>query len=115
MEDIIRLTDNYYIVATASTTDEVRVLKQGDSFGVFVRSGDIEPTGLGEQGIYPRERDFFRCSRSGFFIELDDQKRQSSVHGKSDQPGRLCRRHGCFAARRSAHFSHQIHLAGDLF
>jgi glycogen debranching enzyme len=52
MEDIIRLTDNYYIVATASTTDEVRVLKQGDSFGVFGRSGDIESTGLGEQGIY---------------------------------------------------------------
>jgi glycogen debranching enzyme len=52
MEDIIRLTDNYYIVATASTTDEVRVLKQGDSFGVFDRSGDIQPTGLGEQGIY---------------------------------------------------------------
>jgi glycogen debranching enzyme len=52
MEDIIRLTDNYYIVATASTSDEVRVLKQGDSFGVFDRSGDIQPTGLGEQGIY---------------------------------------------------------------
>ena len=52
MEDIIRLTDNYYIVATASTTDEVRVLKQGDSFGVFDRSGDIQSTGLGEQGIY---------------------------------------------------------------
>jgi glycogen debranching enzyme len=52
MKDIIRLTDNYYIVATASTTDEVRVLKQGDSFGVFDRSGDIQSTGLGEQGIY---------------------------------------------------------------
>jgi glycogen debranching enzyme len=52
MQDIIRLTDNYYIVATASTMDEVRVLKQGDSFGVFDRSGDIQPTGLGEQGIY---------------------------------------------------------------
>src|SRR5688572_23287011 len=49
MQDIIRLTDNYYIVATASTTDEVRVLKQGDSFGVFDRSGDIQPAGLGEQ------------------------------------------------------------------
>jgi len=51
-EDIVRLTDNYYIAATVSTSDEVMVLKQGDSFGVFDRSGDIQPTGLGEQGIY---------------------------------------------------------------
>ncbi len=52
MEDIIRLTDDYYIVTPASTTDEVRVLKQGESFGVFDRCGDIEHAGLGEQGIY---------------------------------------------------------------
>jgi glycogen debranching enzyme len=52
MEDIVCLTDNYYIVAPTSTTDDVRVLKQGDSFGVFDRSGDIQRGGLGEQGIY---------------------------------------------------------------
>jgi glycogen debranching enzyme len=52
MQDIVRLTDNYYIVASTSTTDDVRVLKQGDSFGVFDRGGDIQRSGLGEQGIY---------------------------------------------------------------
>ena len=52
MEDIIRVTSDYYIVTPASTTDEVRVLKQGESFAVFDRSGDIEHAGLGEQGIY---------------------------------------------------------------
>ena len=52
MNDIIRLTDDYYIITPASTTDEVRVLKQGESFAVFDRSGDIEHAGLGEQGIY---------------------------------------------------------------
>lgn len=52
MSEIIRLTDDYYIVTPASTTDEVRVLKQGESFAVFDRAGDIEHAGLGEQGIY---------------------------------------------------------------
>jgi glycogen debranching enzyme len=52
MNDIIRLTDEFYILATASTVDEARVLKHGESFGVFDRRGDIQQTGLGEQGIY---------------------------------------------------------------
>jgi glycogen debranching enzyme len=52
MDDIIRLTDDYYIVTPASTTGEVRVLKQGESFAVFDRNGDIEHAGLGEQGVY---------------------------------------------------------------
>jgi glycogen debranching enzyme len=52
MNDVIRLTDEYYILATASTAEEARVLKHGESFGVFNRHGDIQQTGLGEQGIY---------------------------------------------------------------
>jgi glycogen debranching enzyme len=52
MHEVIRLTDNYYIVAAAAITDEVRVLKEADTFAVFDRSGDIEAVGLGEQGIY---------------------------------------------------------------
>lgn len=50
--DLIRLTDEFYILATSSTTEETRVLKHGESFGVFDRYGDIQQTGLGEQGIY---------------------------------------------------------------
>jgi glycogen debranching enzyme len=52
MNDVIRLTDEFYILATASTAEETRVLKDGESFGVFDHRGDIEQTGLGEQGIY---------------------------------------------------------------
>jgi glycogen debranching enzyme len=48
----IRVTDDYYIVAAASSSAEVRVLKHDDSFGVFDWSGDIQHAGLGEQGIY---------------------------------------------------------------
>ncbi len=52
MEDIIRFTDEFYILATAATADEGRVLKDGDSFAIFDRYGDIQQSGLGEQGIY---------------------------------------------------------------
>src|SRR5437899_1989424 len=32
--------------------DRTRVLKEGDTFAVFDRYGDIQPVGMGEQGIY---------------------------------------------------------------
>lgn len=45
--------DDFYIVATTpSAGDHTRVLKHGDTFGVFDRFGDIQSSGLGEQGIY---------------------------------------------------------------
>jgi glycogen debranching enzyme len=50
--DLIRLTDEFYILATSSMGEDTRVLKHGESFGVFDRYGDIQQTGLGEQGIY---------------------------------------------------------------
>ncbi|HET9888519.1 MAG TPA: glycogen debranching N-terminal domain-containing protein [bacterium] len=51
--DVIRVEDQYYILATSALADErTRVLKHGDLFGVFDRSGDVYPVGLGEQGLY---------------------------------------------------------------
>ncbi len=45
--------DPYYILASAPSADEhSRVLKHGDTFAVFDRHGDIQPIGLGEQGLY---------------------------------------------------------------
>jgi glycogen debranching enzyme len=53
MQDVVRLHDQYYILATSSHADErTRVLKQGDTFAIFDRFGDIVPFGLGEQGVY---------------------------------------------------------------
>src|SRR5262245_11262572 len=53
MEEIIRVQDNYYILATSSRVDQqARVLKHGDTFAVLDRSGNIQQIGLGEQGIY---------------------------------------------------------------
>lgn len=53
MEEVIRVKDHYYILATASRPEgRVRVLKDGETFAVFDDSGDVVPFGLGEQGLY---------------------------------------------------------------
>ena len=56
MDEILRVEDRYYILSTSSLTDDrTRVLKQGDTFAVFDRRGDIETLGQGVQGIYHEE------------------------------------------------------------
>lgn len=53
MEDIIRVRDQFYILATSSRVDDrTRVLKHGETFAVFDRYGDIEQVGLRELGLY---------------------------------------------------------------
>jgi glycogen debranching enzyme len=53
LEDVILVEDQYYILATSSLADDrTRVLKHGETFAVFDRYGDIQPLGLGEQGLY---------------------------------------------------------------
>ena len=53
MEEIIRVQEKYYILATSSRVDhQARVLKHGDSFVVLDRAGNIQQIGLGEQGLY---------------------------------------------------------------
>jgi glycogen debranching enzyme len=53
MDDIIKIEDEYYILATSSrVAQRTRVLKDGDTFAVFDEDGDIRPVGVGEQGLY---------------------------------------------------------------
>jgi glycogen debranching enzyme len=53
MEDVIQIDDQWYILATSSRADDrTRVLKHGETFGVFDRYGDIQHIGIGEQGLY---------------------------------------------------------------
>jgi glycogen debranching enzyme len=53
LNDLIRVDDQFYILATSSLADDrTRVLKHGETFAVFDRYGDIQPLGLGEQGLY---------------------------------------------------------------
>lgn len=51
--DEVNVTQQYYIATRSSPADDrTRVLKYGQTFAVFDRYGDIEPLGMGEQGIF---------------------------------------------------------------
>jgi glycogen debranching enzyme len=53
MEDIDCQNDPCHIVASSSLTDDhIEVLKQGDTFGLFDRYGDIHSSRSGSQGLY---------------------------------------------------------------
>lgn len=55
MEDIIRVENRFYVLATSSLADDrTRVLKYGETFAVLNRLGDIEGIGVAEQGLYHR-------------------------------------------------------------
>ena len=52
-DEVIRVEDQFYILATSSRVDDrTRVLKEGDTFAIFDRYGDIRSFGLGEPGLY---------------------------------------------------------------
>lgn len=52
-DELIEIEGQHYVLATSSRlSDPPRVLKHGDSFAVFDRSGDAHVIGLGEQGIF---------------------------------------------------------------
>jgi glycogen debranching enzyme len=51
--DIIRFQDKFYVLASSPLADgRTRVLKYGETFGVFNRYGDIETMGQGQLGIF---------------------------------------------------------------
>ena len=53
MSDVIKVQDQYYILATAARAlGTSAVLKHGDTFAVFDSLGDIVGAGAGEQGLY---------------------------------------------------------------
>ncbi len=46
-------TQHYYIATSQSPIDDrARVLKYGRTFLVFDRLGDVQTTGMGEQGLF---------------------------------------------------------------
>ncbi len=56
MADIVRVKDQYYVLATSALADDrTRVLKYGDTFAVLNRYGDIEPLGQGQFGLFHSE------------------------------------------------------------
>jgi glycogen debranching enzyme len=54
--DVIEFGNQFYIKASSSLADDrTRVLMHGDTFAVFDRTGDIQPLGFGQQGIFHKE------------------------------------------------------------
>lgn len=49
---VVQVGGRYYILATGAADENDRVLKQGETFAIFDRYGDITPVGLGEEGIF---------------------------------------------------------------
>src|SRR5438093_4823510 len=53
VENIITVGDQHYIYAASSLVDDRRrVLLHGDTFAVFDRSGDLQPIGDGDYGLF---------------------------------------------------------------
>ena len=70
MEEIISVNDQFYILASSSMADDrTRVLKHGETFGVFDRYGDIQPVGRGTQGVFHQGTRFL--SRQEVFLNND--------------------------------------------
>jgi glycogen debranching enzyme len=70
-EKTTQTQDPYSILATGSRPDErTRVLKHGESFGVFDRGGAIRSEGLGELGLFHQGTRFLNV----FEIFLDHQR-----------------------------------------
>ncbi|MEW6387416.1 MAG: amylo-alpha-1,6-glucosidase [Thermodesulfobacteriota bacterium] len=55
MGQVKSVTNQYYILATSALErEQTRVIKEGETFAILNRYGDIEPTPGGVQGIYHR-------------------------------------------------------------
>ncbi len=65
------VTQKYYIsTAEVPVDDRPQVLKYGDLFAVFNRYGDIEPSGLGEEGLFYEGTRFL----SNFALRLENSQ-----------------------------------------
>jgi glycogen debranching enzyme len=60
--DIIQLENQFYIRAESSLADDrTLVLLHNDTFAIFDRYGDIQPVGLGQQGLFHEETRYLSC------------------------------------------------------
>ena len=99
MKSVIQIEDQYYILATSDRAAECsRVLKEGETFAVFDCHGDIQPIGLGEQGIFHEGTRFLSKMELRFagerplLLGFGHQQSQRVPGGRPDEPGLRCRR-----------------------
>ena len=97
-DDELRLDEQFYIVSDASRTDSpTRVMKHGDSFGVFDPHGDVIPADGGEQGLYHDGTRFLSRfellfgRRRPLLLSSTISADNTLLVGGSDEPGRPAR------------------------
>ena len=67
-QEVIAVREDFYVLSTSSRIDDrVRVLKDGDTFAVFDRFGDIERFGGGQFGLFHKDTRFL----SGFTVVFE--------------------------------------------
>ncbi|HET9643668.1 MAG TPA: glycogen debranching N-terminal domain-containing protein, partial [Burkholderiaceae bacterium] len=55
-DDVLKVHDQYYISSTSPRLDHrTRVLKNGDTFAVFDRVGNVEAIGRNEYGLFHQD------------------------------------------------------------
>ena len=81
--DVIQLEDQFYIRAESSLADtRTLVLLHNDTFAIFDRYGDIQPVGLGQQGLFYQETRYL--SRLELLIQGHKPLLLSSVIGEDN-------------------------------
>jgi glycogen debranching enzyme len=85
-DEVIQIGEHSYVPATSSRLDDrTRVLKQGESFAVFDRYGDIHALGHSEQGIYHQDTRFL----SRLDLRLADGRRPVLLNSTLKQDNSL--------------------------
>src|SRR5437016_3261589 len=81
--DVIQVEDQFYIRAESSLADtRTLVLLHNDTFAIFDRYGDIQPVGLGQQGLFYQETRYL--SRLELLIQGHKPLLLSSVIGEDN-------------------------------
>ncbi|HEX4594168.1 MAG TPA: amylo-alpha-1,6-glucosidase, partial [Bryobacteraceae bacterium] len=67
LDEILKTNGQYYIQATsAPSLDQIRVLKQDETFGVFDEYGDVDATERPQEGVYSRGTRYLSCLKLKF-------------------------------------------------
>jgi hypothetical protein len=89
MSQMIEVEGQFYIPATSSLADRsTRVLKDGETFAIFARHGDIRPLGFENQGLFHEGTRFI----SRFKLEMNGKSPLLlSSNVKEDNDFLVCR------------------------
>jgi len=107
--EVIRIRNEFYVRSSSARVDvRMRVLKQGDTFAVFDRFGDIETFGTGELGLYYQDTRFLSrltletWKGSPATSQFHCQRRQRGHGGGCDESRCLARWRDSNPARNAA-------------